>query len=156
MEWAKAMCAAVRHQRNARATSMKTMSSASIDQLTPKTCSKCGAGFGCGAMLTNGDCWCAQLPHVAPVVAADQDCLCAACLAEAIEPSGLNVNEATDTPLLTSPEAYPVEGEDYYLEGAAMVFTARFLRRRGYCCESGCRHCPFDVARATAPGPNGK
>ncbi|MEP6297119.1 MAG: DUF5522 domain-containing protein [Ilumatobacter sp.] len=25
------------------------------------------------------------------------------------------------------------------------VFTAAFLARRGYCCESGCRHCPFVV-----------
>lgn len=23
------------------------------------------------------------------------------------------------------------------------VFTAAFLARRGDCCESGCRHCPF-------------
>lgn len=23
------------------------------------------------------------------------------------------------------------------------VFTAKFLADRGYCCESGCRHCPF-------------
>lgn len=23
------------------------------------------------------------------------------------------------------------------------VFTAGFLARRGYCCHSGCRHCPF-------------
>jgi hypothetical protein len=23
------------------------------------------------------------------------------------------------------------------------VFTAAFLADRGYCCESGCRHCPF-------------
>lgn len=36
-----------------------------------------------------------------------------------------------------------VEGEDYYCEGPAMVFTAQFLLRRGYCCESGCRHCPY-------------
>ncbi|HUC31799.1 MAG TPA: DUF5522 domain-containing protein [Ilumatobacteraceae bacterium] len=25
------------------------------------------------------------------------------------------------------------------------VFTARFLSERGYCCESGCRHCPYEV-----------
>jgi len=25
------------------------------------------------------------------------------------------------------------------------VFTARFLAERGYCCESGCRHCPYEV-----------
>jgi hypothetical protein len=36
-----------------------------------------------------------------------------------------------------------VEGEDFYMEGAVMVFTARFLLRRGYCCENGCRHCPY-------------
>lgn len=23
------------------------------------------------------------------------------------------------------------------------VFTAAFLASRGYCCESGCRHCPY-------------
>jgi len=25
------------------------------------------------------------------------------------------------------------------------VFTSEFLARRGYCCDSGCRHCPFAV-----------
>jgi hypothetical protein len=24
-----------------------------------------------------------------------------------------------------------------------MVFTEKFLRERCYCCESGCRHCPW-------------
>ena len=33
-----------------------------------------------------------------------------------------------------------VEGEDFYREGAYVVFTARYHLRRGYCCESGCRH----------------
>jgi iron complex transport system substrate-binding protein len=36
-----------------------------------------------------------------------------------------------------------VEGQDYYLEGGAMVFTASFLQRRGYCCDNGCRNCPY-------------
>lgn len=36
-----------------------------------------------------------------------------------------------------------IEGEDYYVDGAAIVFTARYHLRRGYCCESGCRHCPY-------------
>jgi len=26
------------------------------------------------------------------------------------------------------------------------VMTARFLADRGYCCTSGCRHCPFEQA----------
>lgn len=37
----------------------------------------------------------------------------------------------------------PIEGEDFYWEGPYMVFTAKFLKDRGYCCESGCRHCPY-------------
>jgi len=36
-----------------------------------------------------------------------------------------------------------VEGEDYYFEEGLMVFTAKYLLDRGYCCESGCRHCPY-------------
>jgi Family of unknown function (DUF5522) len=39
-----------------------------------------------------------------------------------------------------------VEGEDFYLEGAYVVFTAAYHLRRGRCCESGCRHCPYRAA----------
>lgn len=33
--------------------------------------------------------------------------------------------------------------EDYYFEGGLMVFTAAYHLKRGYCCGSGCRHCPY-------------
>jgi iron complex transport system substrate-binding protein len=33
--------------------------------------------------------------------------------------------------------------KDYYIERGAFVFTESYLRRRGYCCGSGCRHCPY-------------
>ena len=36
-----------------------------------------------------------------------------------------------------------LEGEDFYREGASIVFTASYLKRRGHCCDSGCRHCPY-------------
>ncbi len=36
-----------------------------------------------------------------------------------------------------------IEGIDYYLEDGLFVFTREFLLRRGYCCESGCRNCPY-------------
>ncbi|HLA12867.1 MAG TPA: DUF5522 domain-containing protein [Pyrinomonadaceae bacterium] len=36
-----------------------------------------------------------------------------------------------------------VEKEDYYLDQGLMVLTARYHLRRGYCCEQGCRHCPY-------------
>ena len=47
-----------------------------------------------------------------------------------------------------------IEGIDFYYEGPFMVFTEKFLRDRGYCCESGCRHCPYgfrDDQRIDAP-----
>ena len=36
-----------------------------------------------------------------------------------------------------------VEGVDYYLEGDKLVFTAAYHTKRGYCCNSRCRHCPY-------------
>jgi hypothetical protein len=58
---------------------------------------------------------------------------------------GKEMNEPKDeTADAEEAEVRPlVEGEDYYLEGGLLVFTAAFLLRRGYCCESGCRHCPY-------------
>ena len=36
-----------------------------------------------------------------------------------------------------------VEDKDYYFENGLMVLTEHFLLKRGYCCENGCRHCPY-------------
>jgi hypothetical protein len=49
----------------------------------------------------------------------------------------------SNSPLNTNSKPL-VEGQDFYREGQFLVFTATFLRRRGYCCKSGCRHCPYD------------
>jgi hypothetical protein len=40
-----------------------------------------------------------------------------------------------------------VAGEPTYLDPSTelSVFTAAFLAERGYCCDSGCRHCPFAI-----------
>ena len=32
---------------------------------------------------------------------------------------------------------------DYYLENGLMVFTEAYHLKRGYCCQSDCRHCPY-------------
>ncbi len=44
---------------------------------------------------------------------------------------------------------------DFYVEDGRVVFTAAFHLARGYCCRSGCRHCPYDqhVAAADDPSP---
>jgi len=33
--------------------------------------------------------------------------------------------------------------EDFYFEGPYMVFTAAYHLKRGFCCNSNCRHCPY-------------
>ena len=44
-----------------------------------------------------------------------------------------------------------VEGRDYYVDPDGLyVFTAAYLSARGYCCRSGCRHCPYGFTRAAA------
>ena len=37
-----------------------------------------------------------------------------------------------------------IEGRDFYFDDdGRMVFTVLYLRERGTCCGSGCRHCPY-------------
>lgn len=54
-------------------------------------------------------------------------------------------------------EALPrrLEPADYYLEDGYVVFTAAYHLKRGTCCGSGCRHCPYDhvnVVQRPEPG----
>ncbi len=34
-------------------------------------------------------------------------------------------------------------GDFYYNEDGYLVFTEQFLLKRGYCCQNGCKHCPY-------------
>ncbi|MDZ4666249.1 MAG: DUF5522 domain-containing protein [bacterium] len=36
-----------------------------------------------------------------------------------------------------------LSNKDYYVENGYTVFTAAYHLNRGYCCGSGCRHCPY-------------
>lgn len=55
-------------------------------------------------------------------------------------------NQSPSRSLPASTPAPPplVEGEDYYMERGFVVFTEKYLRARGSCCHSGCRHCPYE------------
>lgn len=38
----------------------------------------------------------------------------------------------------------PLEADDFYKSAEGfIVFTAKYLIKRGYCCQNGCRHCPY-------------
>lgn len=42
------------------------------------------------------------------------------------------------------------ENEDfYYNEQGYKVFTEEFHLKRGYCCKSGCKHCPYGYDKKT-------
>ncbi|MES3036311.1 MAG: DUF5522 domain-containing protein [Bdellovibrionota bacterium] len=45
----------------------------------------------------------------------------------------------------------PLVPGDYYLDPEGlMVFTEAYHIRRGYCCESGCKHCPYGFDKKKA------
>ena len=42
------------------------------------------------------------------------------------------------------------EHEDfYYNEQGYKVFTESYHLKRGYCCKSGCKHCPYGYDKKT-------
>jgi hypothetical protein len=44
----------------------------------------------------------------------------------------------------------PLEEGDYYInEQGYRVFTKQYHLKRGYCCKSGCKHCPFNYDKKT-------
>lgn len=45
-----------------------------------------------------------------------------------------------------------LDARDFYYEGPYLVFTAHYLRARGTCCHSECRHCPYDEEGNPVPG----
>jgi len=43
-----------------------------------------------------------------------------------------------------------LDPEDFYLSDEGfIVFTEKYLLKRGYCCKSGCRHCPYGYDKKT-------
>ncbi len=112
------------------------------------TCPECGKSVSCGADQP-GTCWCAAYPSIMPLSEEADACYCPDCLKEKVleninryvkeVKSGKRIN---DTAKYATPEAR--EGIDYYMENGLFVLTEWFHLKRGRCCGSGCRHCPYD------------
>lgn len=49
---------------------------------------------------------------------------------------------ATEVPDHDDENALPQP--DWYVENGLLVYTAAFHVKRGFCCGSGCRHCPYE------------
>lgn len=51
--------------------------------------------------------------------------------------------QAPGEPKIASAETSALHPDEFYFEGPYMVFTEAYHLRRGYCCNSDCRHCPY-------------
>jgi prepilin-type N-terminal cleavage/methylation domain-containing protein/prepilin-type processing-associated H-X9-DG protein len=96
----------------------------------PAACPLCGGPNACQLCTSaayKGPCWCASVEIPRELLARVPEelhhraCLCRACV------ETFHQTETADT----------------YFDGGLLVFTADYLKRRGYCCGNGCRHCPY-------------
>lgn len=51
---------------------------------------------------------------------------------------GAGLNMPTEEP------RHALQQPDWYIENGLLVYTAAYHLKRGQCCGSGCRHCPYD------------
>lgn len=117
------------------------MNSPGANSLDAGQCPLCGRPNLCQLCTTaayKGPCWCARvkIPEAligqVPPELKDRACICEACVT-----TFHRAQEAsTRTPKILS-------GDFYFDLGGLMVFTSQYHLRRGYCCGSGCRHCPY-------------
>jgi hypothetical protein len=111
-----------------------------LENLDPTLCPLCGGENNCrlcSAECDKDSCWCAKvnvppaLLEQVPSALKNQACICQPCVMKFHR--------------LKNP--FPPEKllpGDFYLEtNGTMVFTAAYHLRRGWCCGSGCRHCPY-------------
>lgn len=111
------------------------------------TCPNCQSTFTCEASQTN-TCWCMSIPAFLEPDP-ERDCFCPACLAIATAKS---IEEKllgkTKEQMLAIAQPYNnssgfVEYIDYSIENGKYVFSKWYHLKRGSCCDSGCRNCPY-------------
>jgi hypothetical protein len=112
-----------------------------------KRCGTCASIFTCGDSSYE-KCWCNNYPAIFELDDR-KDCLCQNCLHKATE---LKINayvskisrEGTKNNTAQNIQNNSVlQGIDYYIENGLWVFTAWYHLKRGNCCGSNCRHCPY-------------
>jgi len=110
-----------------------------VSAINPAQCPLCG-GLNecqlCSPAAYKGPCWCGsvEIPSVllarVPDHLRNRACICQKCVTEfhrSKNPSGRQ----------------KILPGDFYFDSGMIVFTAAYHLRRGFCCGSGCRHCPY-------------
>jgi hypothetical protein len=112
----------------------------------PENCPLCSQSNDCQLCTVaayKGSCWCArveipgELLAQVPPESRNKSCICCACV--------MKFHRAANGG--ASPKVLP---GDFYFDGGLMVFNAAFHLRRGYCCRSDCRHCPYQQMSVNA------
>ncbi|HMP82864.1 MAG TPA: cysteine-rich CWC family protein [Verrucomicrobiota bacterium] len=107
-------------------------------------CPLCGRPNDCRLCTTaayKGPCWCEsvsipeELLARVPAELRNKACICRECVME--------FHRARERENV-GPRLRP---GDFYFDNGLMVFTGVYHLRRGWCCDSGCRHCPYRQAR---------
>jgi len=112
-----------------------------MDKHEEKYCPKCKNSFTCKVGdIANCQCNTVQLSAAASLFLSNTnfDCLCKDCLVKINN----DVKLAKSYNFPTQKEMF-IEGLHYYKDGPYWVFTELYHLLRGYCCESGCRHCVY-------------
>ena len=119
-------------------------------------CPLCGGDNGCRVSkghLYKGPCWCESMIVPGALLKrlseewADAACICRSCLETIInvtrEVDGMDA-AMVEIRRQISGKTRSLPAEDYYMDpDGKMVFTASYHLKRGSCCDSGCRHCPY-------------
>ncbi|MFK7932398.1 MAG: DUF5522 domain-containing protein [Saprospiraceae bacterium] len=118
-----------------------------------KTCTNCQTQFSCSV---NESCWCSAYPPLLSPSAATS-CLCPDCLKTTIKlqteqhaQAIMQGERENDVPQIAGNSKRLQEGIDFYKEKGLYVFKAWYHLKRGSCCGSGCRHCPYAYKNVTA------
>jgi len=118
-----------------------------LNLFNPAACPLCGEANACqlcSPAAYKGPCWCAQVEVPEELIALvpehlrNRACICASCVEK------FHVRQTMQTPRPT------ILGDFYFDSAGLTVFTEAYLLRRGYCCGSGCRHCPYPKPHAAA------
>ncbi len=108
----------------------------------PAECPLCGGPNECqlcSPAAYKGQCWCAHIEIPAelldrvPEAFRNRACICRNCVTE------FQQRKARQNPRSAA------AGDFYFDDNGLMVFTAAYHLRRGFCCASNCRHCPYPV-----------
>lgn len=104
-------------------------------------CPRCHSAFNC--MNENiAECECSQLKLSAQTLdflsKTNWICLCNNCLKH----FEFQMKEAEAQPFPQRNNDF-IENIHYKMENGLFVFSELYLMQRGYCCQSGCRNCPY-------------